>query len=367
MKKIFFINVLQYRPELPNFSDKYKLLSDSYHGDIVAFSPRRHNKCVFGNFKFFSIPIIQINILKHIVFVLGVLYYGLISHGKKKIDVIVAYDPLMCGISACLLRIFTRSKLVIEVNGDVMNAGFLGELTRLRKMKRNFISRLTAFLLKKADKVKFLNHQHAQIYSRLAGISDPEVFIDFVPTYLFSDGEPRFDKYLLFIGHPFFLKGVDILIKAFNMISADHSDFSLKIIGHCPDPDYYLALAGNNKMIKIQKPVFYEEIISEMKNCYCFVLPSRSEAMGRVIIESMASGKPVIGSNTGGIPSLVAEGETGFLFEKENISDLAEKMRYLLENETVAREMGAKAKKYVDENLSGPVYIKLFTRMIDSL
>ena len=367
MKKIFFVNVLHYRPELPNFSDKYKLLSDSYQGDIVAFSPRRRGKCLFGNFEFLSIPIIRIYILKHIVFVLAVLYYGLISHKKKKIDIIVAYDPLMCGISAYLLRIFTRSKLVIEVNGDVMNAGFLGELTRLRKMKKYFITKLTAFLLKKADKVKFLNHQHAEIYSRLAGISNPEVFIDFVPTYLFSEGESRFDKYLLFIGHPFFLKGVDILIKAFNMISADHKDFSLKIIGHCPDPDYYLALAGNNKNIKIQKAVFYEEIIREMKNCYCFILPSRSEAMGRVVIESMASGKPVIGSNTGGIPSLIKDGETGFLFEKENISDLAEKMKHLLEDETLTREMGAMAKKHVEENLSGSNYIRLFTRMIDSL
>ena len=44
-------------------------------------------------------------------------------------------------------------------------------------------------------------------------------------------------------------------------------------------------------------------------------MPSDSETLGFVVLESMASGVPVVGCNRGGIPSLIDDGKTGFLFE----------------------------------------------------
>ena len=69
-----------------------------------------------------------------------------------------------------------------------------------------------------------------------------------------------------------------------------------------------------------------------MAGCSLFVLPSRTEAMGRVLLEAMACKKPIIASNVGGIPEIIKDGYNGLLFESENVDDLAEKIRLVLSN-----------------------------------
>ncbi len=367
MKKIFFVNYLMYRPNLPNISCKYEMLSDFFTGDMVAICPKESDNTMLGRFHFHAIRKTSSRIVKYLVFVYSVLKYGMRSNRKQKIDFIIAYDPLLCGISSYLLKNLIRSKLIVEVNGDVVNAGFLGEIGLLQKIKRRLVMATSRFILNRADRIKYLTGEMERAYSSITKNRNHEVFIDFVPTQLFMDAGNRFDRYVLFVGYPFYLKGVDILIKAFNMISERHEDFSLRIIGHCPDPAPYMELAGNNERISIRKAVYYDDIIDEFKNCYCFVLPSRSEGMGRVLIESMASGKPAIGSNVGGIPSLIIDGENGFLFEKESTQDLAEKLDIMLGNEALVRKMGENARVFVEKNLSSEIYISRFRDMIDSM
>ena len=71
-----------------------------------------------------------------------------------------------------------------------------------------------------------------------------------------------------------------------------------------------------------------------------FVLPSLNEGMGRVIVEAMASGLPVIASNTGGIPDLVAHGTNGYLVPPGDAAALAAAISILLENSELAERMG---------------------------
>ena len=367
MKKIFFINYLLYRPELPNVNDKYELLSDSYHGDMVAICPSESNNTMLGNFHFHAIRRIQTKIINHIIFIYSVLYYGLQSNRKKKIDIIIAYDPLICGLSGYILKILTKAKFVVEVNGDIINAGFLNNLHWLQKIKKSIIRKVTQFILHRADKIKYVNSILIKKYSSFTKNNNSSAFANFVPTYLFKEDQRCFNKFILFVGFPFYLKGVDILIKAFKKVSHKHKDFSLKIIGHCPNRAPYYKLIGNNKKISIKKAVYFDEIIVEFKKCYCFVLPSRTEGIPRVLTESFSSGKAAIGSNVGGIPLLIKDSQNGFLFEKENVSDLAAKLDILLGDEALAKKMGDNALKYVENNLSASIYIAKFKNFLDLL
>ena len=135
------------------------------------------------------------------------------------------------------------------------------------------------------------------------------------------------------------MKGVDILIKAFNKISNEFSEYTLKVVGYCDDKSYFEKISSNNKQIQLCNPVNYSEVIKLMEGCSLFILPSRTEAMGRVLLEAMASKKPIIASNVDGIPTYIKDGYNGLLFESENVDDLAEKMHTVMSDENYARQL----------------------------
>jgi glycosyltransferase involved in cell wall biosynthesis len=72
-----------------------------------------------------------------------------------------------------------------------------------------------------------------------------------------------------------------------------------------------------------------------------FVLPSLNEGMGRVLVEAMAAGRPVVASRVGGIPDLVRHGETGLLVTARDDEAIAASISMLLGNPARAERMGA--------------------------
>ncbi|MDP2604871.1 MAG: glycosyltransferase family 4 protein [Deltaproteobacteria bacterium] len=73
-----------------------------------------------------------------------------------------------------------------------------------------------------------------------------------------------------------------------------------------------------------------------------FVLPSLYEGLGVAVLEAMAAGKPVIASRVGGLPELVADGETGLLVAPKNVEGLVAAIARLADDKSLAREMGRK-------------------------
>ena len=76
-----------------------------------------------------------------------------------------------------------------------------------------------------------------------------------------------------------------------------------------------------------------------------FVLPSLNEGMGRVLVEAMALGKPIVASGIGGIPDLVAHGKNGFLIPPKNPKELAKYIQVLLEDKDKRKKMGLAGKE----------------------
>jgi glycosyltransferase involved in cell wall biosynthesis len=83
-----------------------------------------------------------------------------------------------------------------------------------------------------------------------------------------------------------------------------------------------------------------EDIPEIMKILDIFVLPSLNEGMGRVLAEAMAAGKPVVASNTGGIPDLVKHGLNGFLVEPGDVNGFCLAIQKLSNDEKMRDEMG---------------------------
>ena len=95
-----------------------------------------------------------------------------------------------------------------------------------------------------------------------------------------------------------------------------------------------------------------EDIAGEMGRCAFTALTSRYEPFGRVLIESMACGRPVVAANVGGIPEVVEHGVTGLLYPSGDPAALAGAMAALLENRPLLEEMSRKGVERVHERFS---------------
>jgi glycosyltransferase involved in cell wall biosynthesis len=73
------------------------------------------------------------------------------------------------------------------------------------------------------------------------------------------------------------------------------------------------------------------------------VLPSRSEGMGRVVVEAFCRGRPVIGTRVGGIPDLVHDGRNGLLVDPDDTQALADAIVHVLADPALASRLAARA------------------------
>jgi len=90
----------------------------------------------------------------------------------------------------------------------------------------------------------------------------------------------------------------------------------------------------------------WRDDVAEIISIYdVFVLPSLNEGMGRVLVEAMALGKPIVASSTGGIPDLITHGKNGFLVPPKNPEQLAKYIEILLCNKEKRESMGQEGKE----------------------
>lgn len=183
----------------------------------------------------------------------------------------------------------------------------------------------------------------------------------------------EFKSDILFLGNLEKPKGCEYLIKSMTGIVKKRPDIKLRIIGRGAEEPLLKRLSNSLKLeknISFEGFVDYEKIPSYYASTSVVVFPSIwPEPFGRISVEAMASGKPVVAARVGGIPEVVEHEKTGLLVEPGNSSQIAEAVLYLLENEDIAKKMGEngkeEAKKYSSKAISRQ-YIEVYRRAIDN-
>lgn len=110
------------------------------------------------------------------------------------------------------------------------------------------------------------------------------------------------------------------------------------------------------KDLNIGDKVIFAGFRDDMPEVYAAMnivaLPSRAEACGRVIFEAMASGKPVVATDSGGTPEIVVDGVTGCLFKPGDVRTLADKIIFLVKNTDDANKFGEAGRRRIEENFT---------------
>ncbi|EJT6472863.1 glycosyltransferase, partial [Clostridium perfringens] len=154
------------------------------------------------------------------------------------------------------------------------------------------------------------------------------------------------------IGNVVYYKGHHILVEALG--KSGYKNFKLNIIGTIVDKEHYSYILDliekynlNNKVNFLGKQ---ENVHKFLEKTSIFVLPSINEGFGIVNLEAALHKLPIIASDLPGIKSFIKENFTGLLFKCGDSNDLSKKIKYIINNESKANELGENAYKELLEN-----------------
>ncbi|NDV78858.1 glycosyltransferase family 4 protein [Dysgonomonas sp. 511] len=337
-------------------SVKASYLADNYKYEVHILSLNEEGKEPF--YKFSS------QIIFHTLSYTGIYSYikGIIRSVKKiQPDIISVCDD---GLKGFLLPIILRKPcpMIYERHVSKEISRQTGKLGSIK----------TSILYK-------LMHIGGRLYNRFIvlternklewKLSNIEVIANPLPFYPEVISELK-NKKVINVGKLSYQKAQDILIEIWERVSKAHDDWTLDIYGKNEKKSSYHDLIIEKNLesnVFIHDPV--KMIDEKYQESSIFVLTSRFEGFGMVLIEAMAYGIPCISFDCPyGPADIITNGEDGFLVSVGDIQQLADRIIYLIENEDKRIEMGqnarTKAEKYLPESIV-PLWDDLFKELID--
>jgi len=347
-------------------------LSRTMTGDLLSTSwrtPEAHaetleaTRAALGDFGYHATLSYRIRPPLRTLWDLG--YFVLVGVGRawrsRRYDAVVSYGTTKTGYAAWLVARLTGSRFILQLPNHPFRSFLYGE-GRGAAFRASLSKWLTWFLVHRADHVNLLYPSQLEDLPGVPAALPVSVFPDFVRASQVPQAGVPSGPEVVFLGYPWHLKGVDVLLRAWRLVAAEFPDHRLRIIGHCPDRSPFERLAAGCPGISFEHPT--DRALEVIAGCRVLVLPSRTEAMGRVVLEAMLAGKPVIGSDVDGIPTYVRDGETGLLFPSEDHQALADRLRWLLGDAALRGRLGTRAAEIARRDYTEAAWVSNFTDMV---
>ena len=154
-------------------------------------------------------------------------------------------------------------------------------------------------------------------------------------------------------------KGQRYLIEAAPAVLAARPETTFAIVGQGELRDELEALArALGVWERFRFPGFREDVPALLKACDLFVMPSHMEGLGTSVLDAMAARAPVVGTEAGGMPEAIVEGETGRVCPVRDSGALAAAILELLSDPARARRMGDAGWRRVHERFSNDAMVE---------
>jgi glycosyltransferase involved in cell wall biosynthesis len=157
----------------------------------------------------------------------------------------------------------------------------------------------------------------------------------------------------LFVGVLELYKNVDGLARAWRLVARRLPGAQLRIVGRGSRGDVVRELVEElPAQTAWAERLTQHEVARALDEATCLVLPSRSEGLGRVLIEAFLRERPVVAMGVGGIPDVVDDGVNGLLVSSDD--ELAEALVRLLTDRVLAERLGAGARHSAERWVASP-------------
>ena len=376
MKNVLFIAPTSYQlPLTENLKKKFITLSEVCNVSVLAFAnSKTFLNETYGNFylnkKIKNRLINYFRIIQISIFTT----HKIIK--KENIDIVCFQDPVSSFFSILFLKVRRAEvKIVVETHGDFIETLSLEKNLVLPSLYKKLFYIMAKYSIGKSNIIRAVSSSTEQqvldIDSSKSVVRFP-AWIDFKD---FQNIEPKplsKDKFnILFIGSVTDRKKPNMIIEAIQRIN--DKSYHLSIVGPAPNEKYFKELkdlidkSDLQNQVSLIGPVDRESVKDYYSTSNLMILPSISEGLARVIFESQVAMCPVLVTDAPGMSDIVIDGQTGYVFESNNLDSLSLKIEYIKNNYDEASLVAKNAKGFILSNYSEDNFKFSFKKLFDTV
>jgi phosphatidylinositol alpha-mannosyltransferase len=264
---------------------------------------------------------------------------------KENFDIIHLHEPLAPTLCTTVLRMSKTVNIGTFHATESRPSYRWSKPLMVNRFFKKWFKKLDGRIAVSKPAMDFINKHFPSTYDIIPNGIDLNHFTpDIAPLPQFKDGKTN----ILFVGRIEKRKGLEYLIKAYRLIKPGYPDCRLIIVGP--------GNRGRNKYEKrvaewgLQDVVFagsvgYDELARYYSTADIFCAPATGhESFGIVLLEAMATGKPVIASNISGYASLISDGVDGLLVPPKQEVPLAQSIAGLMSNDNLRNSLAEKGR-----------------------
>jgi glycosyltransferase involved in cell wall biosynthesis len=366
------------RPLNPTMAAKWSALT-GLEADlfVVGFAAGLRPRHFTQHAHFYLLPQLPTPILRYaeIYFFAPLLLLWLIL--RQGVTVIIAQSPYEGAAGALTKQIAgllgKRVALAVESHGNFEITIFRQRRVTFTGLYRWLMERTARYAFRHADVLRAVSDSTREQLQEWSPDTPIEQFMAWIDADVFQSVEREKTlaeaRDLLYVGVLTPLKNVHVLIDAFAAVVGEVGSGKLFLIGKPENAEYVAQLHAQVERLGLQDRIIFvgllsaQELAGYMARARGLALVSSSEGLPRSIMEAMLCGLPVIASYVGGVPEIVADGETGYLVPAGDVTALAEALRKLYHNAELDT-MGELARTNAQVFFSTVAYVDGYRRLI---
>ncbi len=277
----------------------------------------------------------------------------------------ISLEPFTGGLLGLYAARRAHGVLICEVNGVYASRHNTAStrvpfLRSLRVLLRRLVG---VFVLHRAAAVRLLFADQLRGFAKLPAWVVARQFFETTNLAAFRPG--RAEPIILGVGFPFRVKGFDTLCRAFLRIADRYPSWKLVLVGFRV-PEEVRTAGLDHPRIETRPGLKQPQVAEWMARCAIFALPSRTEAMGRVLLEAAVAAKCRVAARVDGIPTVVEDGVDGVLVEPDSVEQLATALETLICDPSLRERLGNAARQRVEQEFSDEAYLDHYSELVSA-